>query len=62
MPNPADVSSIHSAGKPIKQKPPPEFWESFNAKNINAQTQTLVPGPAMQRTVRPRTTQSQVLG
>ena len=49
MANPADDSSIHSAGKPIEQKPPPEFWESFNAKNINAHTQTLGSGATQLR-------------
>ena len=62
MPNPADVSSIHTAGKLIKQKPPPEFWESFNEKNINAPNQTLVPSPAIQRTALTGPAQSQALG
>ena len=47
MPNPADVTSDHSAGKLTKQKPPPEFWAHFNAQNVNAQAQTQGPGPAM---------------
>ena len=62
MPNPADVTSDHSAGKLSKQKPPPEFWAHFNAQNVNAPAQTQGPGPAMQRAVRPRATQSQGQG
>jgi hypothetical protein len=28
----------HSAGRPIEQTPPPEFWESFNTSNVCAQS------------------------
>ena len=39
MPNLADDTSVHSAGKLCNQTPPPEFWTHFNAQNINARPQ-----------------------
>ena len=57
MPNLADDTSLHSAGKLCNQAPPPEFWAHFNAQNVNARPQTQGTDPAMQRSVRPRAMQ-----